>query len=84
MMVAVVDGLNINIYDMEKRKKGYIVFHERACCDICIFSYNNSGVVANQDVKTTCTKIEPNFEVNGDDVCDEYELLPTYKHIKIK
>lgn len=69
------DTLSPKIFDFKYNVKteGYMRFHERKCCDNCKYYKTNSGEVAKQDVTFLCTKIEPNFEIMNEDVCDEHE-----------
>jgi hypothetical protein len=56
----------------EVRTRGFIRSHERKECDSCIFmKWVGSGSRSQQ--LTYCTKIEPNFLVCVEDVCDEFE-----------
>ena len=57
----------------EIRPKGYMRFHERKCCDNCKYCYTNRGRVPTQEVGIFCSKVEPNFQVMDEDVCDEHE-----------
>ena len=54
--------------------KGYKKYYERPACWNCIYYETNILKVPLQDVKRLCTKITPTFEVDENDICDEYEL----------
>lgn len=56
----------------EVRPKGYVHHYDRDMCEDCMFfKWVGSGSRNQQD--TMCTKIEPNFHVFLEDVCDEFE-----------
>ncbi len=57
---------------MTNRPNGFTPHYERKMCEDCIFmKFVGSGSRSQQ--MTYCTKIEPNFIVMLEDVCDEYE-----------
>ena len=58
--------------NIEKKTKGFIHYWDRKMCEDCIFmKWVGSGSKSQQ--MTYCTKIEPNFMVTLEDVCDEFE-----------
>jgi len=57
---------------MTKKTKGFTPYDERKMCDDCLFlKWVGKGSRNQQDIY--CTKIEPNFIVTLEDVCDEFE-----------
>lgn len=59
--------------DMEERKtKGYTSFYDRKMCEDCKWR-ELVGEGSNSQKWNYCTKIEPNFEILPEDICDEFE-----------
>ena len=55
-----------------KKTKGFIPHWDRKMCEDCVFmKWVGSG--SRKQQMTYCTKIEPNFMVTLEDVCDEFE-----------